>query len=75
MLIQETDAGEDWRVDPVLREACQPVVDAECSNVRGGDARFDPCCLKYVLKMQHHIFQGDHLSDVEDRHQAHARCL
>jgi golgi apparatus protein 1 len=44
MLVQETDAGEDWRVDPVLREACQPVVDAECSNVRGGDARLDPRC-------------------------------
>lgn len=44
LLVQETDAGEDWRVDPVLREACQPVVDAECSNVRGGDARLDSLC-------------------------------
>lgn len=44
MLVQETDAGEDWRVDPVLREACQPVVDAECSNVRGGDARLASLC-------------------------------
>lgn len=68
MLIQETDAGEDWRVDPVLREACQPVVDAECSNVRGGDARLDPDSLIFVGKIQHHIFQGDHLSYVEDRH-------
>jgi len=39
MLVKEVDAGEDWRVDPVLREACKPVVDVACSEVRGGDAR------------------------------------
>jgi len=39
MLVMEVDAGEDWRVDPVLREACKPVVDVACSEVRGGDAR------------------------------------
>lgn len=39
LLIKETDAGEDWRVDPVLREACKPVVDIACQDVRGGNAR------------------------------------
>jgi Golgi apparatus protein 1 len=37
--VKEVDAGEDWRVDPVLREASKPVVDVVCSEVRGGDAR------------------------------------
>lgn len=26
----EADAGEDWRIDPVLREQCQSVVDLAC---------------------------------------------
>jgi Golgi apparatus protein 1 len=39
LLVKEVDAGEDWRVDPVLREACKSVVDVACSEVRGGDAR------------------------------------
>lgn len=30
----ETDAGEDWRIDPVLREQCQPVVNLACKDVR-----------------------------------------
>jgi Cysteine rich repeat. len=38
-LIKTADAGEDWRVDPVLKEACQPVVDIACRGIRGGDAR------------------------------------
>lgn len=39
-LVKEVDVGEDWRVDPVLREACKPVVDVACQEVRGGDARY-----------------------------------
>lgn len=31
--MKETNLGEDWRVDPVLREACQPVVDLSCRDV------------------------------------------
>lgn len=38
-LVKRVDAGEDWRVDPVLREACKSVVDVACSEVRGGNAR------------------------------------
>ncbi|KAG8034414.1 hypothetical protein G9C98_007490 [Cotesia typhae] len=44
-LIKETDAGEDWRVDPVLREACQPVVDSSCREVTGGNARVIYCLM------------------------------
>jgi len=32
-LIMEADAGEDWRIDPVLREQCQPVVNLACRGV------------------------------------------
>lgn len=46
MLVKEVDAGEDWRVDPVLREACKPVVDVACSEVRGGDARVMSCLME-----------------------------
>ncbi|KAJ4442010.1 hypothetical protein ANN_11874 [Periplaneta americana] len=45
LLVKETDAGEDWRVDPVLREACKSVVDVACSEVRGGDARVMSCLM------------------------------
>lgn len=45
-LIKETDAGEDWRVDPVLREACKPVVDVACQDTRGGDARVISCLME-----------------------------
>lgn len=34
-LLKVTDAGEDWRVDPVLRRSCAEVVRLLCSNVRG----------------------------------------
>lgn len=30
----EADAGEDWRIDPILREQCQPVVNLACRDVR-----------------------------------------
>lgn len=29
----EADVGEDWRIDPVLREQCQPVVNLACRDV------------------------------------------
>ncbi|XP_015608654.1 Golgi apparatus protein 1 isoform X2 [Cephus cinctus] len=45
-LIKETDAGEDWRIDPVLREACQPVVAVACNDVRGGNARVISCLME-----------------------------
>ncbi|XP_014213335.1 Golgi apparatus protein 1 [Copidosoma floridanum] len=44
-LIKETDAGEDWRIDPVLREACQSVVDVSCKDVQGGNAKVISCLM------------------------------
>lgn len=47
-LVKETDLGEDWRVDPVLHEACQPVVRAACQDIRGGNARVLSCLLDNI---------------------------
>lgn len=48
MLIKVTDAGEDWRVDPVLRRACKPVVDVACRDTDGGDARVMSCLMEKI---------------------------
>lgn len=47
-LMKETDAGEDWRVDPILHDACQPVVDLSCRDVRGGNARVISCLMEQI---------------------------
>ncbi|XP_063230835.1 Golgi apparatus protein 1 [Bacillus rossius redtenbacheri] len=46
VLVKEADVGEDWRVDPVLREACRPVVQRSCRDIRGGDARVMTCLME-----------------------------
>ncbi|CAK9798296.1 Golgi apparatus protein 1 [Anthophora plagiata] len=47
-LIMEADAGEDWRIDPVLREQCQLVVNLACRDVHGGDARVISCLMEQL---------------------------
>ncbi|KZC10387.1 Golgi apparatus protein 1, partial [Dufourea novaeangliae] len=47
-LIMEADVGEDWRIDPVLREQCQPVVNLACRDVHGGDARVISCLMEQL---------------------------
>lgn len=47
-LVKETDVGEDWRVDPVLHEACNPVVKAACRDIRGGNARVMSCLMDNI---------------------------
>lgn len=46
VLIKETDAGEDWRVDPVLWKACQSVVNVGCNKYPPGDARVMSCLME-----------------------------
>lgn len=48
MLVKVSDVGEDWRVDPVLRNACKAVVDVACSEVDGGDARVMSCLMEKI---------------------------
>ncbi|XP_058822591.1 Golgi apparatus protein 1-like isoform X2 [Topomyia yanbarensis] len=45
-LVKVADVGEDWRVDPVLRKACKPVVDVACVDTEGGDARVMSCLME-----------------------------
>lgn len=46
--MRETDAGEDWRVDPVLYQSCFPVVQTLCRDVKGGDARVMSCLMDNI---------------------------
>lgn len=47
-LIKISDAGEDWRVDPILRKACKPVVDKACKETEGGEARVMSCLMEHI---------------------------
>uniref|UniRef100_A0A1A9W503 Golgi apparatus protein 1 n=1 Tax=Glossina brevipalpis TaxID=37001 RepID=A0A1A9W503_9MUSC len=47
-LIKVSDVGEDWRVDPILRRACKPVVDLACRDTEGGDARVMSCLMEQL---------------------------
>ncbi|GJQ66994.1 hypothetical protein Trydic_g7986 [Trypoxylus dichotomus] len=47
-VIKESDAAEDWRVDPVLYEACFPVVKIACKGLAGGDARIMTCLMDNI---------------------------
>lgn len=68
ILIQETNPGEDWRVDPVLRKACSLVVDKACRKIDVGNGRVMSClmeklntdvmtvdCEKALLQIQYFI--------------------
>ncbi|KAG5892124.1 hypothetical protein JTB14_032347 [Gonioctena quinquepunctata] len=44
-LVKHTDAGENWNVDPVLHQACDPVVKIACRNIGEGDARVMSCLM------------------------------
>ncbi|XP_043596115.1 Golgi apparatus protein 1 [Bombus pyrosoma] len=47
-LIMEADAGEDWRIDPVLKEQCELIANVVCKNVQGGDARMISCLMEQL---------------------------
>ncbi|GAB0086076.1 Golgi apparatus protein 1 [Sergentomyia squamirostris] len=47
-LVKVADVGEDWRIDPVLRKACQPVVDVACRDAEAGDARVMSCLMEKI---------------------------
>ncbi|XP_047506857.1 Golgi apparatus protein 1 [Pieris napi] len=46
ILVQEANPGEDWRVDPILRKACKPIVDKACGEVNGGNGRVMSCLME-----------------------------
>ncbi|XP_064105225.1 Golgi apparatus protein 1-like [Macrobrachium nipponense] len=47
-LMKEADVGEDWRADPVLYEACLPMVESSCKDIRGGNARVLRCLMRHL---------------------------
>lgn len=47
-VVKESDAGEDWRVDPVLHDACLPMVESTCKDVKGGNARVMRCLMRHL---------------------------
>lgn len=53
--MKETDVAEDWRVDPVLHEACSSVVRSVCRDVKGGNARVISCLMDNI--------GADHMTD------------
>ncbi|KAF2365312.1 Cysteine-rich Golgi apparatus protein 1 repeat [Trinorchestia longiramus] len=46
--VKVSDAGEDWRIDPVLHEVCQPVVESACPTELGGQARVMRCLMRHL---------------------------
>lgn len=47
-LIKVTDIGEDWRVDPILKEACSSVVNSACVNEVDGNSRVMSCLMEKI---------------------------
>lgn len=45
-LVKVSDVSEDWRVDPVLRRACKPVVDTACGNDVDGNSQVMSCLME-----------------------------
>ncbi|CAG0914941.1 unnamed protein product [Notodromas monacha] len=47
-VLKVADAGEDWRVDPFLRESCQPVVNQACQGIQPGEGRVLQCLMQHL---------------------------
>lgn len=47
-LVKVADVGEDWRVDPVLHDACSSVVETACSGLTGGNAKVISCLMEKI---------------------------
>lgn len=47
-LVKKADVGENWRVDPILYQACNPVVQTSCRGIHGGDARIMSCLMDNI---------------------------
>lgn len=47
-LLKKSDAGENWKVDPILHKACFPVVSKLCKDVTSGEARVINCLMDNI---------------------------
>lgn len=43
--MERADLGENWSVDPILHEACDPVVKTACKGVNMGNAKVMSCLM------------------------------
>ena len=48
VLLKEVNVAQDWRVDPVLQEACQSTVNTLCKDIKPGNGRILSCLAEYI---------------------------
>lgn len=46
--MKKADVGENWFVDPVLHEACDPVVKVMCKDTPSGNSRVISCLMDNI---------------------------
>jgi len=49
-LLTEADIGESYEIDPLLHEACQPVVETVCRGIKPGEGRIIACLMSSLHK-------------------------
>ncbi|XP_066290106.1 Golgi apparatus protein 1-like isoform X6 [Branchiostoma lanceolatum] len=47
-LVKEADAGFDYRMDVALQDACEPVVQTACKDIKPGDAMILSCLMEHL---------------------------
>lgn len=47
-LVKRSDVGENWKVDPILHNACAPVVSTVCKDINSGEARVMNCLMDNI---------------------------
>ncbi|XP_050307543.1 Golgi apparatus protein 1 [Anthonomus grandis grandis] len=47
-LVKKSNVGENWKVDPVLHDACLSVVETTCQDIRSGEARVMNCLMDNI---------------------------
>ncbi|XP_071453139.1 Golgi apparatus protein 1 [Hetaerina americana] len=80
-LAKETDIGENWTIDPVLKKACEATAEEYCSTVNAGDSGVMTClmeqlgedklpelCKKALLQIQYFVSREFSLDPVLYRH-------
>ncbi|KAJ6225809.1 hypothetical protein RDWZM_004354 [Blomia tropicalis] len=51
-LLKEVNIAENWRVDPVLHDACQSSVELFCHNIKSGNGRILDCLTDHIDSSQ-----------------------
>ncbi|XP_078689897.1 Golgi apparatus protein 1-like isoform X16 [Branchiostoma floridae x Branchiostoma belcheri] len=59
-LVKEADAGFDYRMDVALQDACEPVVQTACKDIKPGDAMILSCLME-------HLYTPSMVEDCEEK--------